>query len=138
MSSDSLFPFGSSDIKAWGFWECFKAGAIAIVNLIQTKLSMCLDSCTPPVSHVWSDADITNTMLIDPAAVYAIFALGNQFQATCPAVSTDALLTEHWTQFAITASHPPGDSSVNDFPFLPISAPAGTPATLECSAGTEG
>lgn len=99
---------------------------------------MCLDSCTPPVSHVWSDADITNTMLIDPVAVYAIFALGNQFQATCPAVSTDALLTEHWTQFAITASHPPGESSVNEFPFLPISPPVGTPVALECSAGTEG
>lgn len=77
-------------------------------------------------------------MAIDPAAVYAIFALGNQFQATCPAVSTDALLAERWTQFAVIASHPRGESSVNGFSFLPVSPPAVTPATLECSAGTEG
>lgn len=61
--------------------------------------------------------------------------LGNQFQATCPAVSTDALLTEQWTHFAITASHPRGESSLNDFSFLPVSPPAVTPATVECSAG---
>lgn len=90
------------------------------------------------MNHVRPNADITDNMVIDPAAVYAIFALGNQFQATCPAVSTDALLTEHWTQFAIIASHPRGESSVNDFSFLPGSPPAVTPATLECSAGTKG
>lgn len=90
------------------------------------------------MSHVWSNADITNSVVIDPAAVYAIFVPGNQFQAACPAVSTDALLTEHWTQSVIVASHPPGESGLNESSFLPVSPPAVTPPTLECSAGTEG
>ena len=70
-------------------------------------------------------------MGIDLLAVYAIFALGNQFRATCPAVSADALLTGRWMRFAIIAPHPRGESSVNDLSFLPVSPPAVAPAAWE-------
>ena len=80
-----------------------------------------------------SSAAITNNAGVDPPNVYAIFAVGDQFRAACPAVSADALLMGQWTQFAITApcACPRGECSVKDLSFLPASPPAVAPAVGE-------